>query len=75
MRLVALVVLAFGSAVFSGCTNGHSASSSGQQQKTVAKANARNQTPASPNWIDWTKPAKEQGYNDVAEPYHNRGMP
>ena len=75
MHLVALAGLASGFAVFSGCASGGFTSTSGQQQNTPVKANARNQTPANPNWVDWTKPAKDQGYMDVAEPYHNRGMP
>jgi hypothetical protein len=60
MRLVALVGLAFGSAVFSGCTNGDSASSSGQQQNASVNSHARSQGVDSPVWVDWTKPATSQ---------------
>jgi hypothetical protein len=61
MRLVALVGLAFGSAVFSGCTNGHSASTAGPQQNTPVKANARNQGGiTNPEWVDWTKDPRSQ---------------
>jgi hypothetical protein len=76
MRLVALVGLAFGSAVFSGCTNGHSASTAGPQQNTPVKANARNQGVDSPVWVDWTKPAKSQSaYVPGGMPRYGIGMP
>ena len=55
MHLVALAGLAIGSAVFSGCTNGDSNSTSGQQQNYglggVAQSDA---------FVDWSKPARDQ---------------
>jgi hypothetical protein len=56
MRLVILAGLAIGSAVFSGCANGHSTSTSGQQQNTPVNSHARYQGVDSPVWVDWTKP-------------------
>jgi hypothetical protein len=53
MQLVVLVGLAIGSAVFSGCTNGHSASSyTGLQQKTTVKPGT---TGLPECWVDWSK--------------------
>ncbi len=63
MHLVALTGLAIASAVFSGCANGHSTSTSGQQQNTLAKPHAKDQGdpyPQTNSFVDWTKPAKGQ---------------
>jgi hypothetical protein len=59
MHLLVLAGLAIGSAVFSGCTNGHSASSSGQQQNTSVNSHARTQGgyPQSNTFVDWNNPA------------------
>jgi hypothetical protein len=75
MHLVALAGLAIGFAVFSGCTNGDSTSYSGQQQNTLVKPHAKDQGNVPPNWVDWTKPAKGQGWLGGPEPYHNIGLP
>jgi hypothetical protein len=55
MHLVALAGLAIGFAVFSGCTNGGSTSTSGRQQNTPVKGG-----PTSPEWVDWTKDQRYQ---------------
>ncbi len=72
MHLVVLAGLAIGSAVFSGCANGHSTSTAGPQQNTLVKANGRYQGPRVPqtnSWVDWSKPAAEQHKYDYPEPY------
>jgi hypothetical protein len=52
MHLVALVGLAIGSAVFSGCANGDFISTSGQPAKGGYED--------SPTFVDWRKPARGQ---------------
>jgi ABC-type oligopeptide transport system substrate-binding subunit len=58
MHLVALAGLASGFAVFSGCANGHSTSTSGQQQNGAGEKPYPSVD--SPVWVDWNKPAKSQ---------------
>ena len=72
MHLAVLAGLAIGSAVFSGCANGHSTSTAGPQQNTPVKANGSYQGPRVPqsnSWIDWSKPWKDQKKYDYPEPY------
>jgi ABC-type oligopeptide transport system substrate-binding subunit len=76
MHLLALTGLAIASAVFSGCANGHSTSTSGQQQNTSVNSHARSQGVDSPVWVDWTKPAKSQSaYEPGGMPRYGIGMP
>jgi hypothetical protein len=58
MHLVILAGLAIGSAVFSGCANGHSPSYySGLQQKTPVKPGT---TGLPECWVDWSKEQRSQ---------------
>jgi hypothetical protein len=69
--LLALVGLASGFAVFSGCANGDFTSTSGQQQNTPVKPHARDQGGSiSPEWVDWTKDWRSQkSPQSSEEPY------
>jgi hypothetical protein len=60
-RTLLLAIVTFATLLFSGCANGDFTSASGQQQNTLAKPNARDQSEPYPSYfVDWTKPAKDQ---------------
>jgi hypothetical protein len=78
--LLALAGLATGFAVFSGCANGGFTSTSGRQQKTLVKTNARDQGDPYPRYfVDWRKSARDQPgetyptYEGIGTPWCDNG--
>jgi hypothetical protein len=71
--LLALVGLASGFAVLSGCTNGAFIYTV-PPQNTLAKPNARDQGGVPQSWVDWTKSARDQT-GDTYPLYEGIGTP
>jgi hypothetical protein len=78
-RLLALVGLAIGFALFatllfSGCANRGYSFTSGQQQKTLVKTNARDQGVPS-SWVDFTKDPRSQTGDTYPRGHKGLGTP
>jgi|SRR5690348_3589251 hypothetical protein len=79
-KTLLLAIVPFATLPLFGCANGGGGesasfiSASGQQQNTLAKPNARDQSDSYPSYfVDWTKSAKDQ--TGELEPQYDGGTP